>query len=150
MIIISKNSYISFCFTIIELLIVIAVIAGLSVIAINTFPAASKRARDTTRRSDIKQYQTALEVYYNKNSKYPDVTGNPSTSATCTTLLGLPACPDDPKSSKHYGIISEQSNSRYVIWAELEQSGTTTYAYLCSSGKNGDTTTVPSTTNPCW
>ncbi len=58
-------------FTLIELLVVIAIIgllATLSVVALNN---ARERARDVRRVSDIKQIQTALELYYNANNSYP-------------------------------------------------------------------------------
>ncbi len=60
-------------FTLIELLVVIAIIgllATLSVIALNN---ARERARDSRRVSDIKQIQTALELYFNANDEYPIV-----------------------------------------------------------------------------
>ena len=59
-------------FTLIELLVVIAIIgllATLSVVALNN---VRERARDSRRMSDIKQIQTALELYYNANDGYPD------------------------------------------------------------------------------
>ncbi len=61
-------------FTLIELLVVIAIIgllATLSVVALNN---ARERARDSRRVSDIKQIQTALELYYNANNYYPKLT----------------------------------------------------------------------------
>ncbi len=59
-------------FTLIELLVVIAIIgllATLSVVALNN---ARERARDSRRVSDIKQIQTALELYYNAEDGYPE------------------------------------------------------------------------------
>jgi len=58
-------------FTLIELLVVVAImglLAALAVVALNT---ARARARDARRVSDIKQIQTALELYYMDNYKYP-------------------------------------------------------------------------------
>ncbi len=59
-------------FTLIELLVVIAIIgllATLSVVALNN---ARQRARDARRISDVRQIQTALELYYNINNEYPE------------------------------------------------------------------------------
>ena len=61
-------------FTLIELLVVIAIIgllATLSVIALNT---ARVKARDARRVSDVKQIQTALEMYFDASSTYPAAT----------------------------------------------------------------------------
>jgi prepilin-type N-terminal cleavage/methylation domain-containing protein len=63
-------------FTLIELLVVVAIIgllATLSIVALNT---ARAKARDAKRVGDIKQIQTALELYYNENGVYPGSTAS--------------------------------------------------------------------------
>ena len=75
-------------FTLIELLVVIAIIgllATLSVVALNN---ARERARDSRRISDIRQIQTALELYYNANptTGYPDNTTTETGAAAHTEL----------------------------------------------------------------
>jgi len=61
----------NFGFTLIELLVVISVIGILASIALVSFGPAQKQARDTQRKSDLKQIRTALELYYNDYGYYP-------------------------------------------------------------------------------
>jgi general secretion pathway protein G len=61
-------------FTLIELLVVITIIGILAVGGIGIFSTQLQKARDGTRMSDIKNYQTATEQYMSDNSSYPDPT----------------------------------------------------------------------------
>lgn len=58
-------------FTLIELLVVIAIIGLLSTLAVVALNNARQKSRDAKRISDIKQVQTALELYFNDQSSYP-------------------------------------------------------------------------------
>lgn len=58
-------------FTLIELLVVIAIIGLLSTLAVVALGNARQKSRDAKRVSDIKQTQTALELYYADNNGYP-------------------------------------------------------------------------------
>lgn len=58
-------------FTLIELLVVIAIIGLLSTLAVVSLNNARQKSRDAKRLSDIKQIQTALELYYNDANGYP-------------------------------------------------------------------------------
>lgn len=58
-------------FTIIELLIVIAIIAILAGLVLNNFQGAQAKARDTQRVTDINNIHSKLEEYYNENGAYP-------------------------------------------------------------------------------
>ena len=59
-------------FTLIELLVVIAIIGLLSTLAVIALSNARQKSRDSRRVSDIKQIQSALELFYNDAGKYPD------------------------------------------------------------------------------
>ena len=61
-------------FTLIELLVVVAIIGTLTGLATVNFQDARERARDAQRKGDIKQIQTAMELYKNDQSAqhYPD------------------------------------------------------------------------------
>jgi type II secretory pathway pseudopilin PulG len=54
------------------LLVVIAIIGLLSTLAVVALNNARAKARDARRLSDIKQIQTALELYYAEVGHYPD------------------------------------------------------------------------------
>lgn len=58
-------------FTLIELLVVIAIIGLLSTLAVVALNSARQKSRDAKRLSDIKQIQTALELYYSDSNAYP-------------------------------------------------------------------------------
>lgn len=59
-------------FTIIELLIVIAIIGILATLVLTNFQGAQAKGRDTVRKSDINSIYQKLEEYYNENGGYPD------------------------------------------------------------------------------
>lgn len=60
-------------FTLIELLVVIAIIGILSSVVLASLNTARSKARDAVRKSDLKQLQNALEVYFNDHGAYPIV-----------------------------------------------------------------------------
>ena len=58
-------------FTLVELLVVVAIIGLLSTLAVVALGNARQKARDAKRVSDIKQVQTALELYFSDVGSYP-------------------------------------------------------------------------------
>ncbi len=130
-------------FTLIELIIVIAVLAGLASLILVTYPASQRKARDAQRQSDIKQFQTALEVYATRNNnRFPTSSGN--ISSLCSAI-SLSPCPDDPSPSQNYSHVS--TATEYQIWAQMEYpdaDGNTQWFVTCSNGQVGFTTSVPS------
>lgn len=59
-------------FTLIELLVVIAIISLLSSVIESSLNSVRSRARDAHRISDVKQFQAALGLYYDKYGRYID------------------------------------------------------------------------------
>lgn len=147
-------------FTMIEMLVVIALIGILAGLALVSFSSVQKQARDTTRKSDLKQYQNALEAYANlSNGLFPSRTSSAQAHTTLCSDLNVRLEPDiscspDPKfggsdATLDYRYISNGTNgtataSQYVLWAKLENFSTNTYWIICSNGKTGQGTSVPS------
>ncbi len=88
-------------FTLIELLVVISIIGLLSTLAVVALNDARTKSRDAKRVSDIKQIQTALELYYADNNKYPVHTtavtlGTTAANALCGTGVFTSSCSGTP------------------------------------------------------
>lgn len=73
-------------FTLVELLIVIAIIGLVSVLAMTAVRNARIRARDAKRKGDIKQIHTALELYYNNRQTYPSEDWCDSSRGSCASV----------------------------------------------------------------
>ncbi len=117
-------------FTLIELLVVIAIIGILSGILMANFVGIRQRARDGTRKSDLKVIQSALELYRSDQGSYPtSLTALTNCSASfgnnpgCSTIY-LKKIPQDPLSTStasiQYQICSDPAGTQYAIRACLE------------------------------
>lgn len=130
-------------FTLIELLVVVAIIGMLSSVVLASLNSARANARDATRKQDLRQIQTALELYYNANGSYP-VGGAGSdqtwwvnsTSGLLYPLVSggyIPSLPIDPGTNTYVGsgcggaqFYAYWSNGRgYLLGAVEEAKGST-------------------------
>jgi len=151
-------------FTLIELIIVMAVIGALGSIMIMNFPAGRERARDTNRRADLKQYQTAMETAANRNNGiYPiDETGtDPSTFCVVGgDLEKYENCPQDPRNGDsgecsgqdcEYHYMSNAVGTQYSLWAALERPADNLdfWFVVCSNGLTKESATAPTAANLC-
>jgi prepilin-type N-terminal cleavage/methylation domain-containing protein len=62
-------------FTLVELLVSIAIIATLTAILLPNFMGARERAKDAQKEQDMAAIKNALRFYYNDKGKYPDGDG---------------------------------------------------------------------------
>jgi len=123
-------------FTLIEILIVVAIIAILASIVLVGLGPTQQAGRDARRLSDLHETQNGLELYYNKCGYYP---GPPvAAGAACgawvavntwagltASLIGTPdidvsQVPVDPTAGATYEYISGNGGSNYMLAATLE------------------------------
>ena len=129
-------------FTLLELLIVLSMLAAMAAFVIVRFTGAQAAARDAARQSDIRQYQNAIETYYNANNgTFPDgnPTVNPNTLCGSGRPLGNIPCTNDPVGTNPYQYSTDAANTQYVLWARLEKPNPIQIFYVCSNGKSSTT-----------
>lgn len=127
-------------FTLIEILIVVAIIAILASIVLVGLGPTQQSGRDARRLADLHEIQNALELYYNKCGLYPNgancaaanTTGyaggaNPAKTAILGSSLGINQMPDDPTSGAHYSYAANAGATSYVVQAKLENSNNSVF-----------------------
>jgi type II secretion system protein G len=139
-------------FTLIELLIVVAIIAILAAIAVPNFLEAQTRAKVSRAKADLRTLATAMESYRIDNNAYPKGNQNnvitrlvtdPATDqylvgerlTTPISYITSVTFPDPFKARKRSGTINGTTGDSTVVDltpAELAQEGTYKYAALAS------------------
>ncbi len=131
-------------FTLVELLVTIGIIGILATVTVVSVGSARAKARDAKRVSEVRAIQTALAVYENEKSKFPDsgaailILGSTqgSYSVLCDTDAGfqtdktgcaayfMERVPGDPLSKPgsayEYKYSSSDDKQSYTIFFKLE------------------------------
>jgi type IV pilus assembly protein PilE len=127
-------------FTLIELLIVVAIISILIAIGLASYSRVQKSARDSQRKSDLRNVAGALENFYADYNKYPeassgkivvyatDCTTNGTSSTldwgtgnfSCASKTYMKQLPADPLSSNTYTYIVSGDKQTFCLVADLE------------------------------
>jgi general secretion pathway protein G len=142
-------------FTLIELLVVIAIIGLLSTLAVVALNSARQKARDSKRIADIKQIQTALELYYNDAvpNGYPtgtNVTLGPAaysqlcasgwaTNTACTGTVYMGIVPNAPTPADT-GCTTDGGDADTIVdnlYAYNQVSSTSYTLGFCLGGQTG-------------
>lgn len=104
-------------FTIIELLIVMAVIAILVGIAIPSFRAMQSEAWKTKAQGDVRVLKIALESYYKNNGSFPAATGYQTALLSASPRI-LEAALEDPfNPGNPYQYALSNNGSYYVVYS---------------------------------
>lgn len=111
-------------FTLIELLVAISIIGVLSSFLLANFVGVRQRARDGVRKSDLRQIQSALELYRSDKASYPasplSACGLPLQDSSTPPVVYMQKIPCDPSSGAVYIYSSPSGNTTYSIVACLE------------------------------
>src|SRR3989344_2123391 len=111
-------------FTLIEMLVVIAVIGLLASMVLLGLGGARPAARDARRISDLRQLQAVLELFNQGYGRYPN-----AVTEWTTTSLGVKQLPTDPTrlggiGGTGYAYAIDASAQNYVVKAWLERPNT--------------------------
>lgn len=126
-------------FTLMELLVVMAILGVLIVAGLSSFTSSQKKSRDIKRKSDLRQISLSMETYYNDFGAYPLADSSTHQIKGCGTA-GITACewgspwkktpasgaatvymialPSDPLSSHSYYYDSD--GTYFKLYASLE------------------------------
>lgn len=111
-------------FTLIELLVAIAIIGILSSFLLANFVGVRQRARDGTRKSDLRQIQSALELYRADKGNYPatfPACGSQFDDGAATPVIYMKKIPCDPSGGAAVYTYSYSDTTKiYSLVACLE------------------------------
>jgi len=136
-------------FTLIEILIVVAIIAILASVVLVGLGPTQQAGRDARRISDLSEVQNGLELYYNKCGYYPGASS--ATDASCDAAapgtdpvaaynnmagelvslgIGISSVPVDPNNTSPHQYTyatNGASGSSYVLGAVLENTNNSVF-----------------------
>jgi type IV pilus assembly protein PilA len=93
-------------FTLIELLIVVVIIGILAAIALPKFGQTRERAYESAMQSDLRNFQTAAEMFYNDNYNYPTGLGTGATEVAFTPSAAVNFVYAQVASPRGYTVVA--------------------------------------------
>ncbi len=138
-----RFKYTSKAFTLVELMVTVAIIGILSAVVLANLNTAKSKSRDSKRITDLGQLQIALEKYYDKCKMYPsdlssssycvNSAGGPNITLT-TFIAKIPSAPNPG----NYEYKSSENGQDYLLKTVLENNN----SVLTDSFHNDSTTVI--------
>lgn len=137
-------------FTLMEILVVIAMLGILATIIFGSYLSSLKKGRDSRRKQDLEQVSRALELYYSEQGRYPNESevifgqklDNPDSEDE--NIFYMKQLPKDPIDSYQYDYVVDSSNYQsYQLYSCLENNDDLDYNLSDYSGTNCGTNCSP-------
>lgn len=134
-------------FTLVELLVVMAILGVLVTLVAGGFRSSQARGRDAERKSDLKNIANALELYYSDYGVYP-ASLSWGTEFTDGRTVYFKTLPQDiaTGATYYYRVPDTPTNQKFQLFAHLENSkdpdcinancAAPGVSYSCGTGKN--------------
>ena len=140
-------------FTLIELLVVIAIISVLAGLLVANFVGVRQRGRDAQRKSDLRQIQSALELYRSDNGNYSSTLPSCGSAFAAGSATYMQKVPCDPRENTNYVYTPSPSSCStdcitYTIYSCLENANDQDRDTTTQSGCSGSTNISYTLTNP--
>lgn len=131
----SFRKKLSLGFTLVELIIVMAILGIMATLVAGNYLTSARRSRDARRKSDLSMISKALEMYYNDYGQYPlasagriagcgaggtgaCVWGTSAFSNTTTGVVYMKKMPKDPGTYSY--LYTTTGGTNYQLYARLE------------------------------
>ncbi|MFA6586020.1 MAG: type II secretion system protein [Candidatus Paceibacterota bacterium] len=136
-----KNKIINRGFTLIELLVVVAIISLLSSIVMSSLNSARSKARDATRKNDLRQLSIANELRFSSGNDYASASGwiEPNSNGTPDSIVGeltpgyIAEIPGYPLATRRFMYFRKTTSTS---WPALNDC-LTFYGYTGNASKYG-------------
>lgn len=132
-------------FTLVELLVVLAIISIIATLGLGGYISSQVRGRDAQRKSDLRQISEALELYFSDHNRYPYASGEMIANCPHDLLTGIrypcvwgeedafmevsgttqgnvymKLVPFDPSPGQSYRYTVSPDGQKYRLYARLE------------------------------
>ncbi|MFH1561086.1 MAG: prepilin-type N-terminal cleavage/methylation domain-containing protein [Patescibacteria group bacterium] len=134
-------------FTLVELLIVVAILGMLAAVGLGQYRTSQLKGRDAQRKADLGNLSRALEMYYNDFEAYPEsdddalivVDGGPlpwGSEFSTDEAIYMKVLPVDPQSPSQDYCYESSDGSYFFVFAALENENDSdcVETYTCNSG----------------
>lgn len=117
-------------FTLVELLIVIAILAILSSLGVSNFQSARIKARDISRKSDLQTISKSLETYVNDHRTYPLSDSNGKIICKSLSVICDWGAEFSDDTGTIYSATLPEDSSGFTYWYSSAGTSYTLYAHL--------------------